>query len=196
MKQWSWKRIGFIAFGIPALIMALAVALYGSACEKWFPFNGWKYIVIHHSATTSGSTTAFHRYHLQRGIPGGLAYHFVIGNGMGADDGSVVAGHRWEKSQAGGHVTINAWHYNVFGIGICLVGNLDQKQPSDRQWRALVNTLIQLCDKHHISPENILGHTAVPWFWNRNQTERTACPGRFVDIGKLRQKVRQGLSQP
>src|SRR5579864_1667285 len=47
-------------------------------------------IVIHHSATHGGSAAAFERTHRTR--LGGLAYHFVIGNGSGAPDGAIEVG--------------------------------------------------------------------------------------------------------
>ena len=188
------KRIIFVFVGVPVLVAGMGVWLCWSVYEKWLPFRGWHYIVIHHSASPSGSAASFDRYHLERGIPGGLAYHFVIGNGRGAKDGSVEAGHRWKKCQTGGHVSINAWNYDVFGIGICLVGNFEKARPTPLQWRSLVETIANLCRKYGIDPANILGHTEVPWYWRKNQTELTACPGRFLDIKALRREVRQRLS--
>jgi len=167
------------------MVAAISTVLCWAAYEKWFPFRGWHYIVIHHSASSSGSSQNFHRYHLKRAIPGGLAYHFVIGNGRGAEGGSVVAGHRWTESQAGGHVTLNAWNYNVFGIGICLVGNLDKVRPTTLQWRSLTETVTRLCQEHRISPENIISHTEVPRYWDKAQTERTACNGRYFKDKKI-----------
>jgi hypothetical protein len=189
-----WKRIVIVSACIPLLVAVIGSVLLWAAYEKWPPFRGWQYIVIHHSASSSGSSQSFHRYHLKKGIPGGLAYHFVIGNGRGAKDGSVVAGHRWTESQTGGHVTLNAWNYNVFGIGICLVGNLDKGRPTTLQWRSLTETVARLCRDHRISPENIIGHTEVPWYWDKDRTEQTACPGRYFDIKSLRRVVNQRLA--
>ena len=189
-----WQRIIIVSACILLLITVIGSVLAWAAYEKWFFFGGWQYIVIHHSASAGGSAAGFHRYHLKRGIPGGLAYHFVIGNGRGAKDGSVKAGHRWKKCQTGGHVSINAWNYDVFGIGICLVGNFEKARPSPLQWQSLVETVANLCREHGIDPANILGHTEVPWYWRKNQTELTACPGRFLDIKALRREVRQRIS--
>ncbi len=184
-----WKRIVMVCVGIPVLVAITGAMLGWAAYAKWFPFGGWHYIVIHHSASAGGSASSFHRYHLERGIPGGLAYHFVIGNGQGAKGGSVEAGHRWSSRQAGGHVTLNAWNYNVFGIGICLVGNLDKARPTTSQWRSLAEAVTRLCREHQISPENIIGHTEVPWYWDKDRTEQTACPGRYLDLKALRREV-------
>ena len=54
--------------------------------KKSAKYQGWKSIVIHHSATNAGSVKGFHRYHTQQGW-GGIAYHYVIGNGKGMKDG-------------------------------------------------------------------------------------------------------------
>jgi N-acetylmuramoyl-L-alanine amidase len=191
----KWTRIVLVAAGLLFLFLITCIALCWAAYHKWFPFDGWKYIVIHHSASDSGNADGFHRYHLERGIPGGLAYHFVIGNGRGAKDGGITEGHRWTESLAGGHVTLNAWNYNIFGIGICLVGNLEKNRPTNLQWRALIATASQLCEQHGISPENIIGHTTVPWFFKNKKTERTKCPGRFLDIHSLRRNVYQRLKK-
>jgi hypothetical protein len=177
------------------LLTALSGALLvWAAYEKWFPFGSWRYIVVHHSATPSGSAASFDDYHRKRGIYGGLAYHFVIGNGRGMSDGSVAEGHRWTRSQAGGHVTPNAWNYNVFGIGICLVGNQEKTSPTVRQWHSLVKLVTRLAREYRIPPENILGHTEVPWYWRSGATERTACPGRHLDLEVLRRQVHKHLA--
>ena len=62
----------------------------------------WKYIVIHHSATDSGSAASFDRSHRKRGWDG-LGYHFVIGNGRGTGDGVVEVGYRWTRQVTGAH---------------------------------------------------------------------------------------------
>ena len=62
----------------------------------------WTDIVIHHSATRSGSAQSFHEYHQSRGWDG-LGYDFVIGNGHGSRDGQVEAGYRWREQKRGAH---------------------------------------------------------------------------------------------
>ena len=188
------RRIVLVSIGIVIALMLSGIGGYWLAREKWFPFHGWKYIVIHHSATTSGNAESFHRAHVARGIPGGLAYHFVIGNGRGSKNGELEKGHRWSESKAGGHVTIKAWNYNVYGIGICLVGNFETTTPTDIQWQALVKKTVQLCRQYAIAPENILGHKDVPFFFDHHRTAQTACPGRYLDINALRRDVYRQLA--
>ncbi len=151
--------------------------------------KGWKYIIIHHSATTAGSAKAFHKYHTDQGY-GGLSYHFVIGNGNGSPDGKVEAGFRWKEQISGTHVDINSWYHNVFGIGICLVGNFDKTSPTKSQIGALKQLVGQLSEKYDISKENIMGHTDVPFgemrwdsekisvMFKKDKTAQTHCPGK------------------
>ncbi len=151
--------------------------------------KGWKYIIIHHSATAAGSAKAFHKYHTDQGY-GGLSYHFIIGNGNGSPDGKVEAGFRWKEQISGTHVDINSWYHNVFGIGICLVGNFDKAAPTKSQTDALRQLVDKLTRQYQISKENIMGHTDVPFgdmrwdhekisvMFKKDRTAQTHCPGK------------------
>ena len=64
-------------------IGAEKVALPLEDFDNWYykkseQYQGWKYIVLHHSATNAGSVNAFHKFHTKQGY-GVIAYHFVIG---------------------------------------------------------------------------------------------------------------------
>jgi len=144
-------------------------------------FKGWKYIVVHHSATRSGSVRAFHNYHTLQGY-GGIAYHFVIGNGHGMKDGEVKETFRWKQQISGTHVSINSWEHNVFGIGICLVGNLEKSKPTKAQKVALHKLINKLKQTQHISSNNVLGHKHVEYDDASGYKEKTVCPGKKLDI--------------
>jgi hypothetical protein len=162
--------------------------------------QGWKYIVIHHSATRSGNARSFDRYHTQQGW-GGLAYHFVIGNGRGSGDGQIEIGFRWRDTVSGTHCTVNAWHHNIFGIGICLVGDLNRAPPTRRQADSLQALVQRLSREYRIPGENILGHNQVPWgaidyntdslrvAWQPGRREQTSCPGKHLSLNKLTRAV-------
>ena len=54
----------------------------------------WKHIVIHHTATGTGSVDSIHAAHLKNKDKNGnhwlgIGYHFVIGNGEGMADGAI-----------------------------------------------------------------------------------------------------------
>jgi len=153
--------------------------------KKSEAYKGWKYIVIHHSATAAGSVRAFHKFHTKQGY-GGVAYHFVIGNGNGMKDGEVQGTFRWEQQISGTHVSVNAWDHNVFGIGICLVGNLEKTPPTKAQKGALKKLIARLQRTHSIKSKNIFGHKHVKHDDASGTKERTACPGKKLDLKKLK----------
>lgn len=130
----------------------------------------WKYIVIHHSATDSGSAQGMDHYHrYRRRMENGLAYHFVIGNGNGMRNGEIAIGRRWRTQIKGGHLA--SLRLNEVAIGICLVGNFEKGRPTAAQMQslsALVNYLMQ---------RTRTGTTAVRTHRQIN-TKPTACPGR------------------
>lgn len=131
----------------------------------------WKYIVIHHAAVDRGTAQALDRYHReQRHMENGLAYHFVIGNGNGMRDGEIAVGNRWRKQLDGGHLHSAA--QNHVAVGICLIGNFDQKAPTKNQMQsleALVRALMRRCN---------LPATAVKTHQQINVVA-TRCPGKY-----------------
>lgn len=148
-------------------------------------YKGWKYVVIHHSATSAGSVKAFHKFHTQQGY-GGVAYHFVIGNGNGMNDGEVKEPFRWKQKISGTHVSVNSWEHNVFGIGVCLVGNLENGPPTKAQMLALRKLIARLKATYHIENKNIMGHKHVHYDDASDKKEQTACPGKKLELNKLR----------
>ena len=174
----------------PVLAQSLLPARYSwSDHDDWYykktnTYQGWKYIVIHHSATLAGSVEAFHQFHTQQGF-GGIAYHFVIGNGNGMQDGEVQETFRWQQQISGTHVSVNSWEHNIFGIGICLVGNLENAPPTKAQIEALRKLISKLKQTYHIEGKHIFGHKHVKHDNASGRREQTACPGKKLDLKKL-----------
>jgi N-acetyl-anhydromuramyl-L-alanine amidase AmpD len=141
----------------------------------------WKYIVLHHTATESGSVESIHESHLQNkdksGKPWlGIGYHFVIGNGEGMGDGDIEPTFRWKQQMHGAHAGASDPEYNQVGIGICLVGNFEEQPPTSAQMSA-VKTLVQtLKSEYRISSGNIIGHRDV---------RETECPGKLFTMDKV-----------
>lgn len=143
----------------------------------------WQYIVIHHSATESGSVESIHKDHLNRrdaeGNPWlGIGYHFVIGNGQGMQDGTVDATFRWKEQIHGAHS--GSAVFNSRGIGICVVGNFEETPPSKAQLNSLKALVKVLSIRHRIAPERFMGHAAV---------KTTACPGKHFPLNEVRQVI-------
>lgn len=132
----------------------------------------WKTITLHHSATTEGNAGSFGRNHRRRGM-GGLAYHFVIGNGTGSGNGEIEVGWRWRKQ-----VETNRKR----DIQICLVGNFNQQQVSEEQFKSLIQLLKVLTRQYGITVSNIRRHKDVP----RALTE---CPGKNFPIFRIKSEL-------
>jgi LysM repeat protein len=130
----------------------------------------WKYIVLHHSGTENGNIKGMDEYHrTRRHMENGLAYHFVIGNGKGMEDGSVGVGRRWTKQINGGHLASES--LNEIAIGICLVGNFDKAGPTKKQVASLEALLRALRDRCDLPASAVKTHQQInPVF--------TRCPGR------------------
>jgi len=135
--------------------------------------NRWKYIIVHHSATSSGNAAIFDLAHRQRGMENGLAYHFVVGNGHDTKDGEIEVGNRWLKQLQGGH--LRSEELNQMAIGICLVGNFEESRPTRRQQAAtieLISYLRKIVGKPY--PE-FRGHREI-------NPLPTSCPGRHFPL--------------
>lgn len=155
-------------------------------CRTFAPENDWRYIVIHHSATNGGNAADFDRYHRKvRGWKYGLAYHFVIGNGHGSDDGEIEVGNRWRKQIHGAH-TANM-DYNRIAIGICIVGNLEEEMLTPRQFDSLYQIVLYLSKRYNIPLPNIIMHNQV------TQKKGTLCPGRNFPYNELIQVINDRL---
>jgi len=136
------------------------------------PERPWRFVVIHHSATATGSAGEFDRMHRAKGWDE-LGYHFVIGNGTGSGDGEVEVGGRWPVQKHGAHTKVaNHPEYNDLGIGICLVGNFDVTRPTEAQMQSLMRLVRFLRDRYDIPRGRMYGH---------GQLKATDCPGLKFD---------------
>ncbi|MCG3137233.1 MAG: hypothetical protein HJJLKODD_01076 [Phycisphaerae bacterium] len=143
--------------------------------------RAWKYIVVHHSASAKGNASTFNQAHLARGWDE-LGYHFVIGNGSGSGDGQIEVGSRWIKQKHGAHCKTADNRYNDYGIGICLVGNFDETQPTAAQLKSLEALVEELMSSCQIPAGNVVGHGQV-------QGTHTHCPGATFSVANFRQRL-------
>ena len=167
----------------PAPVTAAPIAppvAKASGPREWVPSvppRPWKWIVIHHSASPSGSMAVFDKEHKAKGWDG-VGYHFVIGNGTNSGDGQIEVTPRWPIQKWGAHAKTADNRFNEYGIGICLVGNFDMERPTSAQMRSLTRLVAYLMHTYHIPANNVLGH---------RDTKPTECPGRYVNIAAIRQ---------
>lgn len=156
------------------------------AQPSWYPRDRrisprWSHIVLHHSATGTGGASRFDKYHRQNNGWDELGYHFVIGNGTDTPDGYVEVGPRWHKQKHGAHCKTPGNYYNEHGIGICLVGDFTVARPTPKQLASLQKLTRFLSDVCGIQPRRVTTHGALK--------KSTQCPGRFLDIKRLRRAL-------
>lgn len=142
------------------------------------PRGRWQYIVGHHSATENGNAASYDRFHREeRNMVNGLAYHFVIGNGRDSGRGQIEIGDRWMRQIQGGHVRNH--QVNLAGIGICLVGNFENRTPHPEQLEAFVQLMNYLRN-------SVLSGQQVTFAVHREiDGGRTICPGRHFPAQRM-----------
>jgi N-acetylmuramoyl-L-alanine amidase len=136
--------------------------------------NSIRQIVVHHSATTSGTPEAFARYHVQQKWPG-ISYHYVI-----ARDGTVY------KCQKATTISYHASGANGSSIGVCLVGHFDEQLPTQAQTDSLIDLLADLVKAYRIKIDGVIGHREVPG-------TKKSCPGNNIDMADTRRKLAKML---
>ena len=141
----------------------------------------WKYIVLHHTASTQGSVESIHEAHLQKkdksGKPWlGIGYHFVIGNGQGMPDGQIEPTFRWNQQLHGAHAGSQDPEYNQLGIGIVLVGNFQKTSPTAAQLASVKKLVRTLKSQYRISSSKVIGHRDI---------RSTECPGEMFPLADI-----------
>ena len=158
----------------------------------------WKTIVVHHSGSEKATPQGMDSWHHQRGWAGGLGYHFVIGNGVNYPDGKLYVGPRWWAQGTGAHCKSPAgkyfgvWHgsnfFNEQGIGICLIGNFENEQPTAKQLETLEDLICVLSRETGIGSSQVYGHREV--------THKTECPGSHMNMSALRRALAADMDRP
>ena len=132
----------------------------------------WKYVVLHHSAHATGGYEQIDRDHRDAHGWDGCGYHFVIGNGTESPDGQIDVAGRWSEQKQGTHCRNGkSPDVNEYGIGICLIGDLDNAPPTPRQVEAAQALVDYLRDRYQIAPDHVGTHAALAG-------SPTVCPGR------------------
>ncbi len=150
--------------------------------ELFFPGKAdrpWQYVVLHHSATATGSYDTIDAEH--RKVLGfdGCGYHFVIGNGTGSGDGQIEVSQRWVNQKHGVHCR-NARNSQVdeYGIGICFIGDFNNAPPTDRQVAAARSLIAYLSKKYEIADDRVETHAHLA-------ATPTVCPGKHFPFESM-----------
>lgn len=136
----------------------------------------WSMIIGHHSGLPRGNAAIYGREHLRRKMENGLAYHFVIGNGLDSGDGEIEIGPRWTRQLQGGHVRFD--RINEVAIGICLVGNFELTKPTKNQIAAFDELMRYLRGE-------IVGRGVKFAVHREVDPGRTVCPGKNFPIRRM-----------
>ncbi|MBU2524948.1 N-acetylmuramoyl-L-alanine amidase, partial [Patescibacteria group bacterium] len=155
-------------------------------------------IIIHHTATTRDikrplvAIRNIYYYHTMRKGWGDIGYNYLID-----PYGNIYEGRRGGDSVVGGH----AYGFNTGTIGIALLGNYENDQPSYEMVNSLVNLLDDLSRKHNISPTGVseFNGKIIPNISGHFQVQATKCPGKNIkeilpDIRKLTAHTGQSAS--
>ena len=133
--------------------------------------RAWRFVVLHHSARPTGGYAQLDRDHRERGGLDGCGYHFVIGNGTESPDGTIEVTRRWSEQRGGAHCRdASAPSINEYGIGICLVGDLNATGPTPKQVESARLLVAYLQSRYRIDGRHVGTHDA---FTSGN----TVCPG-------------------
>ena len=146
-----------------------------------------KYLVIHHTAGSLNDTMEQERqYHLNQGFKE-IAY-----NGFIEKDGKFKVGRdpnnsNWDQNGANHGL-------NSKSLSIALAGNFENYEPTDAQFKTLVQVCAAWCKKYSVPAEKIIGHNEVKNI-SGDSSDATLCPGKhFIPkIPQLRQLVKKYL---
>jgi hypothetical protein len=170
---------------LPKPVVQAPIPLIGE--NGWMPPGGidgrWDCIVVHHSGSDTSTPEGMRDWHMNGRHWDELGYHFIIGNGVGYEDGAVFIGNRWPQQMHGAHCKTPDNYYNDHGIGICLIGDLNAHGPTPKQVKALARLAAFLSEKCNIPPSKILTHKGV--------TQKTECPGRQFSLLPVMQQMTQ-----
>jgi hypothetical protein len=139
------------------------------------PARPWIVVAIHHSASAVGGAARFDEWHRAKGWEG-VGYDFVVGNGTDTPDGAIEVTPRWREQRDGAHV--KGW--NDVAIGICLVGNFEETDPTAKQLEATVVLVRHLRRRFRVPEQRVVGHGALG---------ATLCPGRRLDVRALAKRT-------
>lgn len=137
----------------------------------------WRYVVLHHSGEPLGSLASLDDKGRERLGTHDCAYHFVIGNGSGSPDGQIEVARRWSEQRTGAHARdSDIPEANEYGIGICLVGDLDQRAPTAKQVESARILVSYLQNRYNIPSSRVLSHADLA------RNSRPDCPGRLFPM--------------
>lgn len=137
-------------------------------------------IMLHHSLTKDSETVswgAIRRFHTETQGWKDIGYHYGVE--LVGDQYEALVG-RPENQVA---AACKEGGMNTLAIHICCVGNYDLVAPPLAMLERLRDSLLRpIMERHHITPDHILGH--------RDFAPYKTCPGTMFDLDVVRKMVR------
>ena len=150
----------------------------GTRTGRVNPMNGVNRITLHHEgwntvtfddvSTTSDRLERIRRNHVNNLGWGDIGYHYIIDRAGRLWEGRPL---RYQGAHVGGH--------NENNLGIMILGNFDNQQPTQAQLRAMIDTVRVFRRRHNVPAHRVVTHQEIT---------PTACPGRSLQpqIARLR----------
>jgi hypothetical protein len=168
------KKIGVIlSFSkrhVYLITALLVVVLLITVLFKCFYPNRYKWIVIHHSASSHDNLTSIRNFHNQQHGWLEAGYHLILSNGStNIPTGHLEATNRYRLSSYS--MASRNPKYNLRGIHLCVIGNYENSSPTESIKSSMVSAIILLQKKYRIPDEHILLHRDIG---------QTLCPGKHI----------------
>lgn len=145
-----------------------------------------EFIVLHHSLTHDGKRNDYKnilRYHVKYNGWSTIGYH-------------VLNEETWMgyKIKIGRPLSMRGAHakdggFNSKSIGVCVVGNFDERAPNPNEWLFAQVLCACLAEKFTVQNKNIIGHREAQAIGGLPIDNRKSCPGRMWDMGKFRKEL-------
>ena len=136
-----------------------------------------EYLIIHHTERNNDFPFFIKLRHKYLRKWDDIGYHYLIGNTRPfTRNGKIYTGRNeeYEGAHTQGH--------NKNSLGICLIGNFDKNQPSEKQLQALYKLIKEKMQQYNIPPENIKGH-------NEFSGVKKSCPGKTINMDEIRKII-------
>ncbi|MBC8203028.1 MAG: N-acetylmuramoyl-L-alanine amidase [Planctomycetes bacterium] len=144
----------------------------------------WSGIVIQHLGEPAGSIKSIQRSHLSGGLDG-IAFHFIIGNGNGLGDGVVHGSDRWvQQTKAARPISIDPENWDENLITICLIGNGNRRQFTERQILHLSRLVQRLQNELSIKASDVYLSSDL-----ENSPNMAPSPGKFFAEALFRSQL-------
>ncbi|MBU0766859.1 N-acetylmuramoyl-L-alanine amidase [Patescibacteria group bacterium] len=155
-----------------------------------------KLLVVHHTAlkvtgderTPQERMQALYQYHADGMGWGDIGYHYVID-----ENGTIYEGRAGGKGVIGGH----AYCSNTSTVGVALMGNFEEEQPTQKQFLSLKKLLAYLAQDYQINTKaRILFHgKMLPTIVIHSDINSTLCAGYYLRevMGNIRNHIIAGL---